>query len=69
MGKLIEACYKIGRLFELSFLQTPFNLSASISTFIVSSSLCHSRLGYASLPCVQLLESHGHLGFHIFKIL
>jgi hypothetical protein len=67
-GQLIGTGRKIGRLFEIVFLQTPSHLSpsvtasASVAAFTASSNLWHSRLGHASLPRVQLLASQGHLG-------
>jgi hypothetical protein len=67
-GQLIGTGRKIGRLFEIAFLQTPSHLSPSVTasafvaTFTASSNLWHSRLGHASLPRVQLLASQGHLG-------
>jgi len=58
-GQFIRTGHMIGCLFELLFLQTPTHLPAAVTA---SSSLWHSRLGHASLPQVQLLASHGHLG-------
>jgi hypothetical protein len=61
-GQLIGTGRKIGRLFQLSFLQTPTHLTAAVTTSNASSSLWHSHLGHASFPRVQLLASQGHLG-------
>ena len=62
MAQLIETGCKIGRLFQLSFLQTPTHLTVAITTSNACSSLWHSHLGYASLLHVQLLASQGNLG-------
>jgi hypothetical protein len=61
-GHLIGIGRKIGRLFEIYFLQIPSHLSISVTAFTTSSSLWDSCLGNASLPRVHLLASQGHLG-------
>lgn len=62
MGQLLGTSHKVGRHFELSFLEIRSSTTTSMAAITVTSSLWHSRLGHASLPHVQLLASPGHLG-------
>jgi len=61
-GQLLGTGYKVGRHFELSFLQIPSSTTTSMAAITVTSNLWHSRLGHASLSRVRLLASQGHLG-------
>ena len=70
-GKLLGTDHKIGRLFELCYLQIPSHMvSSSITaTTTLSLDLWNSRLGHASLSRLQLLAFQCHLGsvsFHKF---
>jgi len=51
-GQLLGTGRKVGRLFELSFLQIPSSTTTSMAAITVTSSLWHSRMGHASLPHV-----------------
>jgi hypothetical protein len=61
-GQLLGIGRKVGRLFELSYLQILSLTTTSMAGITITSSLWHSRLGHASLRRVQLLASQGHLG-------
>ena len=65
MGQIVGIARKVGRLFELTFLQLP---SSRLSAFVVSGqstyslALWHSRLGHASISRVKQLVSRSLLG-------
>jgi hypothetical protein len=51
-GQLLGTGCKVGRLFELSYLQIPSSTTTSMAAITVTSSLWHFRLGHASFPRV-----------------